>query len=371
MIKRIGRHFEKLGWWIRPRLYPKHRRAFDRMLAHGMKDHRDGDQVVVCDFSSMAIDAVGGRYYAGMVRDFIAAGYFPVFVAHRTTVSSFVTKGKKSMLLEKRHGVIRSLDELREPYFLITDSSKPAPAQASKVIRMIYEHRLCKSAEDMELPFFVHPYVGARIKLPHPYRIEETRKARIFFGGNTSEHRYSKNVIGENYGMLTRREMLGITIETAGDGIHRPKDAVAWLASDDFHPFVMFETQTGGIPRDRWIDALASSDFFLACPGTDMPMCHNLIESMAAGAVPILQYAAYLPVPLQNGVNALTFTDAASLREAVKTALAMSPDEVIRMRRNVHDYYHEHLAPGCFARRLLGDPATRRNLLFNAYRVPR
>jgi hypothetical protein len=371
MIKRIGRYFEKLGWGLRLHLHPAHRRAFRRMLSYGMKNHRDDDNVVACDFSNIAVDAVGGRYYAGMVRDFIEAGYYPVFVAHRATVSSFVTKGKKSMLLEKRFGVIRSLDELRKPYFLITDGSKPAPPLAAKVIRMVYERRLCRSEEDIEMPFFVHPYVGARIKLPHPYRIDEERKARIFFGGNTTEHRYSKNVIGENYGMLTRREMLAVTIGTAGDGIHRPKDAIAWLSSNDFHPFVMFETQTGGIPRDRWIDALASADFFLACPGVEMPLCHNLIEAMAAGAVPILQYANYLPVHLENRVNALTFHDAASLRQAVETALGMSRDEVMRMRGNVHEYYQKHLAPGCFARRLFGGAATRRNLLFNAYRVPR
>lgn len=371
MIKRIGRNFEKLGWWLRPHLYPSHRRAFKRMLSYGMSSHRDDDRIVVCDFSNIAVDSVGGRYYAGMVRDLIEAGYYPVFVAHRATVSSFVTKGKKSMLLEKRFGVISSLDELRKPYFLITDGSKPAPPQATKVVRTTYELRLCRSEEDIEMPFFVHPYIGARIKLPHPYRIDKERKARIFFGGNTTEHRYSKNVIGENYGMLTRREMLAVTIGAVGDGIHRPKDAIAWLSSGDFHPFVMFETQTGGIPRDRWIDALASADFFLACPGVYMPLCHNLIEAMAGGAIPILQYASYLTVPLGNRVNALTFHDAASLREAVETALCMSRDEVMLMRANVHDYYQKHLAPGCFARRLFGGTATRRNLLFNAYRVPR
>jgi hypothetical protein len=371
MIKLAGKKLEDFFRRIRPHFTPSHRRAYGRMLGRGISDHREGEPIVVCDLSNAAIDAVGGRYYSGMVRDFIDAGYFPVFVAHLATVSSFVMKGKKSFLLENRFGVIRSLKELQKPYFLITDQEGPTPVHATKVVRMVYEHRLCQSEEDVEMPFFVHPYVGARIRLPHSYRIEDPRMARIFFGGNTTEDRYSKDSIGRTYRILTRRQVLDVATETVGEGIHRPTNAIEWLASGEAHPFVMFETQKGGIPRDRWVDALASSDFFLACPGVDMPLCHNLIEAMAGGAVPILQYAAYLPTPLENGVNALTFDSADSLREAVKTALGMSPAEVVQLRSNVSAYYQKHLAPGCFARRLFGGSSTRINLLFNSYRVPR
>ncbi|HEX7262190.1 MAG TPA: hypothetical protein VF258_10280 [Luteolibacter sp.] len=371
MIKRTGKNLEEFFRRMRPHFSPSHRRAFGRMIGRGLSDYQEGEPIVVFDLADSAVDAVGGRYYSGMVRDFVETGYFPVFMAHLATVSSFVMKGKKSFLLDNRFGVVRSFDELKVPFFLITDRQVPAPALATKVVKMVYQHRLCESEEDMEMPFFVHPYVGAKIKLPHPYRIEDLRMARIFFGGNTTEDRYSKDSIKKNYRILTRREVLAVATETAGDGIYRPADAIEWLASTEAHPFVMFETQKGGIPRDRWVDALANSDFFLACPGVDMPLCHNLIEAMAGGAIPILQYAAYLPVPLENRVNALTFDNADSLHEAVKAALGMSAEEVVQMRANVSAYYQKFLAPGCFARRLFDGNATRKNLLFNAYRVPR
>ena len=371
MIKRTGKSIEEFLRRIRPHFLPSHRRAYGRMLDRGLSEHIEGEPIVVCDLANSAIDAVGGRYYSSMVRDLIDAGFFPVFVAHLPTVSSFITKVKKSFLLENRFGVIRSLKELQKPYFLVTDREGPVPEFATKVVHMVYVRRLCESVEDMEMPFFVHPFVGARIKLPHPYRVEDPRIARIFFGGNTTESRYSKDSIGQNYRILNRREVLAVATTTAGDRIYRPANAIEWLASKESYPFVMFETQKGGIPRARWIDALANADFFLACPGVDMPLCHNLIEAMAAGAIPILQYAAYLPTPLENRVNALTFDSADSLREAVKTALGMSPEEVIHLRANVSAYYQKNLAPGCFTRRLFEGTATRQNLLFNAYRVPR
>jgi hypothetical protein len=370
MIARIGKSLEALHRRIRPHLSPTYRRAFNQMMARGLTEHRPGEPIVVCDFANTEVDAVGGRYYASMVRDFIDAGFFPVFTAHRTTLASFVVSRKKSLLLKERLGVVRSLDDLREPYFLITDRSQPSPALAQKVVNMVYPYRLRQQASEMELPFFVHPQVGARVKLPHPYRIEDPRWARIFFGGNTTEGRYSKDVIGERYHMLTRREMLAAAMESVDHAVHRPTDTLAWLDSTEVHPFVMFETQHVRIPQNRWIDALAKADFFLACPGVGMPLCHNLIEAMAGGAIPILQYANYLQVPLKNGVNALTFDSAESLRDVVKTALAMSPEQVISLRQGVHDYYHEFLAPGRFARHLFSGPNPR-NLLFNAYRVPR
>ena len=60
----------------------------------------------------------------------------------------------------------------------------------------------------------------------------------------------------------------------------------------------------------RWLEALAKADFFLACPGVLMPLCHNVIESLVAGAIPILQYGSYLSPRLEDGINCLAFRDA-------------------------------------------------------------
>lgn len=371
MMSGIGKSLELLNRRLRPHWSPAHRRAFDQMVARGMKEHREGEPIVVCDFSNPAVDAVGGRYYASMVRDLIEAGYFPVFTARRATVSSFVVSRKKSLVLSERLGVIRSLDELKQPYFLITDRSDPPPVLAKKVVNVIYEQRRGRDASEVELPFFVHPQIGAKVSLPHPYQVTDQRTARLFFGGNTTEGRYDKDVIGETYHMLTRREMLAVAARVVDDRIHQPEEAAEWLASAEFHPYVMFQTQRFNIPHDRWIDALAKSDFFLACPGVGMPLCHNLIEALAGGAIPILQYAAYLPTALESGKNCLSFQDATSLAAVIKSALAMDQDQIQELRANVRAYYLEFLAPGRFAERLFEGPAPVRSLLMNAYRVPR
>lgn len=364
----IGKSLEAAVRVMRPFLLPSYRRAFASLLDRGLGERRPGEPIVCCDFSNPAIDAVGGRYYFSLVRDLIAAGYFPVFTARRRTLSTFGTSPLKSLLLPERLGVVRSLDELKEPYFLITDDATVRAGHAAKVVTVDYESRICKSADEIAFPFFVHPWIASCA----PPKLAETRTARLFFGGNTEEKKYDKAVIHQVYGMLSRREMLEVAAATVPVGhIHKPDDASRWLQSGEFHHFVFCETQRCRIPPQRWLEALSKSDFFLACPGVGMPLCHNVIEALAAGAIPILQYGAYLTPPLKNGLNCLAFSDADELRDVLKRMMAMPEKETQKLRAGVRAYHDEFLAPGRFAHRLFSNSQRHRILLINDYRMPR
>ena len=371
-MKSPGKSLEAWIRRIRPHLRPSYRKAYRQLLDRGMSQRKPGEPIVCLDFADPAIDAVGGRYYFSLVLDLIDAGYFPVFTAHRGTVSTFGTYKAKAPLLGKRLGTVPSSGAITEPFFLITDSPTAAPAHATKIVRVDYSHRIQSAPGEIPFPVFVHPQIAIKGQLPFAYDPQAARPARIFFGGNTSQGKYDKNVIGEVYGMFTRREMLEVVCAEAGEAaIHRPKNAEEWLASDAPHPFVLCETQFCKIPPDRWLEALSKGDFFLACPGVGMPLCHNLIESMATGSVPVLQYSRYLTPMLEDGVNCLTFHDAASLENVVSRVLAMSPEEISSLRTGTKAYYDEFLAPGRFTHRLLADPSPDTTLLMNAYRVPR
>lgn len=367
----IGKSLEAWVRKIRPHLRPSFRKAYNDLLGRKLSQRKPGEPIVCCDFADGAIDAVGGRYYFSLVLDLIDAGYFPVFTARRLTVSTFGTSKVKSLLLEKRLGTIGSADDFTEPFFLITDTDAK-PAEATKIVRVGYEQRLPVGEGEIPFPVFVHPRIAIGDKLPFSYDPDAKRSVRMFFGGNTEEGKYDKNVIGEVYHMLTRREMIAAAVDQVGEGrIHRPMEANAWLSSDEPADFVLVETQKCKIPAERWLDAMAKADFFLACPGVGMPLCHNLIETMATGTVPILQYSAYLTPKLEDGVNCLTFHDEVSLRNVTDRVTAMDEAEILNLRHGAKAYYDTYLAPGRFADRLLKgeDPDT--VLLMNSYRVPR
>jgi hypothetical protein len=367
-MRSIGKSLEALARKSRPYLITRYRRAFSRLLARGMSQRRVGEPMVCCDFSRQAIDAVGGRYYFGLVRDLIAAGFFPVFTARRATLSTFGSHSLKSLLLGERFGVVRSIDDIAEPFYLITDDAAAASVFAEKIVLVDYEWRLCQGAEEIAFPFFVHPWVSS---LSAP-KGKEPRPSRLFFAGNTEARKYDKDVIRDLYGMLSRREMLKVATESIpSHHIFRPTDAEAWLNSNEFHDFVFCETQHCKILPQRWLEALAKADFFLACPGVGMPLCHNVIEAMAAGCVPILQYSEYLSPPLKHGINCLAFDNERSLELVLNSIFSMDQDQIQRLRAGVRAYHQEKLAPGRFAHRLFSSPQKKRVMLLNEYRVPR
>ena len=363
-----GKSLEATVRKLRPWLVPTYRRAFADMVSRGLGERREGERIVCCDFANPAIDAVGGRYYFSLVRDLIDAGYFPVFTARRATLSTFGTSRMKSVLLAERLGVVRSADDLNEPFLLITDDPDAAPRHAERIVVVDYEWRVCRKENEVAFPFFMHPRIGSAPRQD----AGGPRTARLFFGGNTEEGKYDKDVIRDTYGMLSRREMLSVAASVIpAEQTHRPVEAAAWLVSTEIHSFVLCETQHCKIPQDRWLDALAKADFFLACPGVGMPLCHNVIEALAAGCVPILEYGNYLTPPLCDRVNCLAFHDAASLGEVLRGIHAMSAAEIEELRANVRVCFGEYLAPGRFVSRLFSGPHDRRILLVNDYRVPR
>jgi hypothetical protein len=364
-MRKIGKSLEAMVRKLRPHVLPSYRREFSALLGRGMSERREGESIVCCDFRSQLIDDDGGRYYFGLVRDLIDAGFFPVFTARRATLSNFGARAFKALLLKERFGVVRSIDDIGEPFFLITDDTVAASEHAEKIILVDYEWRVCQGADEIAFSYFVHPRVSL---MPAP-KADHSRPSRLFFGGNTEPGKYDRKVIRELYGMLPRREMLKIAIDSIpSHQIFRPTDAEAWLDSDDAHDFVFCETQHCKILPQRWLEALAKADFFLACPGVVMPLSHNVIEALATGAIPILQYATYLSPPLEDGINCLAFHDTTSLRDVIDRALKMPQEEIQQLRAGVRAYHDEFLTPGRFTKRLLNGS---RLLLLNAYRAPR
>jgi hypothetical protein len=368
IVRPLGKSAEAWVRRLRPHFKPAYRKAYAALMARGLSQRKPGEPIVCCDFSQQAIDAVGGRYYFSLVLDLIDAGYFPVFVGHRVTLSTFGTSRVKQLLLDRRLGTVKSLDEIKEPFLLITDSNSSS-SFATRTVKVDYTQRIQNAADEVAFPVFVHPRIAIKEQLPFKYDVNAVRPARIFFGGNTEEGKYDKNVIGEVYSMLTRREMLATVSSQVAD-IFRPANAIDWLKAPTPHSFVLCETQVSKIPPERWLEAMSQGDFFLACPGVGMPLCHNLIEAMAVGGVPILQYRRYLSPELQDGVNCLAFEDEASLKAVVARVLAMSHAEILKLRQGVKAYFDAHQSPGQFSRRLF---AAEKNptLLINAYRVPR
>jgi hypothetical protein len=105
-----------------------------------------------------------------------------------------------------------------------------------------------------------------------------------------------------------------------------------------------------------WLGTLAQADFFLSPPGIVMPMCHNIVEAMAVGTIPITNYPEWMDPHLEPMKNCLAFDDGDDLIATLRRALAMSPEEIARMKANVIEYYERYLRPQTFVERVLASP---------------
>ena len=322
------------------------------------------------DFSSTEIDACMGRYLFHLVRDFMHQGYMPLYRDRYRFLATMRYKKYKRKLLGLPFGIYRDIDQIGGPHLLITDNASKTSPAAMKTIRVDYGERRPADSREEPLPFFVHPHVQSHAAFPPTPDLAAERPVRMFFGGNTNPKKYAAGPVVDKFRMLARVEVLQQARTQVDDmDIFQPNHPTQLQRLNPV-VFLCAETQRFRIPFETWLATMQQADFFLACPGAAMPLCHNVIEALACGTIPILQYQDYLHPALVNGRNCLTYHDRGSLAETIRVATTLPQSEVVTLRQGAHAYFREHLRPGALSRRLLTRPCDEVTLLLNAYRVP-
>ncbi len=127
----------------------------------------------------------------------------------------------------------------------------------------------------------------------------------------------------------------------------------------DKAPFVMAMTEDTRdtvskhkLSMDSYLDAMSRSDFFICPPGLLVPHSHNIAEAMSVGTIPITNYHDYMRPKLTGGQDCLSFNSLEELDEAVDRALAMTSEEVERLRKNVISYYKKYMDPVAFGEKI-------------------
>jgi glycosyltransferase involved in cell wall biosynthesis len=118
------------------------------------------------------------------------------------------------------------------------------------------------------------------------------------------------------------------------------------------------------LPQEHYFAALRDCDFVLSPPGWCMPVSHNLVEAMFCGGIPITNAEAFMAPPLENGKNCLEFSVETELVAALEKALAISEQEIEKMRGAIWNYNDRFLNPKAFGE-MLGKIGSDR-LLVNA-----
>ena len=111
------------------------------------------------------------------------------------------------------------------------------------------------------------------------------------------------------------------------------------------------------------MEIISKANFFLTCPGTAMPLCHHLIESLFLGTVPITSYGNLI-YPFLDNSNSFSFSNYDELNKAIDKALILSDEKKIRMQLNAINYYDKNLSPNAFLKLFL-EKNTPLNIIMN------
>ena len=195
------------------------------------------------------------------------------------------------------------------------------------------------------MPYPMHPN---QINESTDQRVESFRsqpKAGIFFAGN-QKTRYGRETMQNEFGVLPRLAILSELRRCFPDRIAARDSA----GSDD--RIVLRDSATDPIAGKDWMTVLAAHRFFLCCPGASQPVCHNVIEAMSVGAIPLIEYSDRFHPELVDGVNAICFQGCRGLVDAVRRIDSMSEQKRSLLTENVCDYFDEHLDGATFLKRL-------------------
>ena len=230
------------------------------------------------------------------------------------------------------------------------------------------------------MPFPMHPLQAGTTSEALDACRSKPRKLRVFFSGDTNH--YGRNWVRYPKPKLARLPIVNAIKENlAGDVVilNSPDDLSRLKAADYTNRCVLTGSSDIRIEPQDWLDTIAMADFFLSPPGIVMPMCHNIIEAMAVGTIPITNYPEWLDPHLEHMENCIVFDDAKDLVSKLKFAMQLDKREIERLRANVIRYYETHMRPDTFIRRVEAHPDrafpilmyTERNMAKNQKRLGR
>jgi hypothetical protein len=204
------------------------------------------------------------------------------------------------------------------------------------------------------MPYPMHPlHYGPDLQNRLESARNMQRKSRIFFSGDTEN--YKRNRIRYPAPKLTRIQVVDTIMERLGDNVLEISDADKFntlMEGEYVNKCVMLDNTKFRVEADSWLESISIGDFFLCPPGYVMPMCHNVIEAMAVGTIPIINYPEWLNPNLEDGVNCIAFNDEDDLEAKIIRALGMRQEEIKEMKSNVIEYYKRHLDPQGFISKL-------------------
>ena len=300
-----------------------------------------------------------GRHLFSLLNSFAVCGY-------KVKLSDTVELGTSDRIGELtrslRDLVIRnSIPDDSEECFYIFDREDKACARRKWKKKIQIRFDIFSSywlrQRPIIMPFPMHPvhwgHYGTEMEATLERLRASDRRLRVFFSGDTKG--YIRPKVAYPNVKLSRPEIIKVLLDRLGNDAEFVSDEPLLHSLFDggyTNKCVILDIGKLWIDDSVWLPRLAAADFFLSPPGYCMPMCHNAVEAMAVGTIPVTNYPEWFVPQLEHIKNCLAFTNENDLVSQVRHALEMSPMRIAEMRKRVIEYYENYLRPQIFVRNI-------------------
>jgi hypothetical protein len=172
------------------------------------------------------------------------------------------------------------------------------------------------------------------------------RKIAALFIGNIDAD-YNNEKTKALFSINTRRETFSAVAEITQKALYMPKtleDFLEKIRSGALkNKIVLLNINDFRIPNTLWFDILLETDFFIYMCGYIQPYCHNQIESMLAGCIPVTQFRRFFIPSFEHEKTALLFDTFDELKKLlVEIAEGKYNAKKTLMRKNISAYYWDN-----------------------------
>jgi hypothetical protein len=295
-------------------------------------------------------------YYFTLISQFLEAGYQILFVDDLKKIGQF--QKKLHLLFENSMvTIVRKPNNSENTIFLTNVNPKLfSDLKFKSTLVVDFDYFSPKNdSNHFKLPFMLHPdaFLIKKKEDINQYR-NTTRKSRILFAGNVDAYSYDNPILRTAFNVMNRFELIEFLKTNVSPSLYFEIDEINSYFEQAYNQklvFRTFEWNSNGQRKNMhrktafnlWYDLISSADFWLCCPGVSMPHCHNVVEAMMLGTIPILEFDQMFEPQLEDGVNCIIFKGEQDLLQKINRILELPHNEIIKMRQNVSDYYDKHI----------------------------
>jgi len=340
--------------------YKKLERLFYFLKFISKKNNKASDKSVLFYISTIPPSAI--KKVNQLFSQFQYCGYTCYYDISFSEYMKLNRFGIKAILL---NDVYHYKKNMKNFSIVLSDNKEYLENQHKKALKIFLSFRIFKyintiSKNDFFYPLVQHFNFNCHAIEANVLKKQATskRKIGVFFAGNINSKRYTNILTKELFGVNTRYEIFDHLINNLSkDVLYLPKNLNSFLRDIELgileNKVVIIDTNNFELPPKYYFDILLQSNFFLHMPGILYPYCHNQIESMMSGCIPVTQFSRFFVPSFQHELNSLLFD---SMDDLIDTLLKINSgnysDTVQIMCKNISEYYLNHHSFESFKKKL-------------------